>query len=230
LGSILPAPEQHPAYLEHILGLTGFAAGAVDIISFAKLGGVFASAMTGNLAFLGLYIARFAFASAIGSALALLGFVAGAALGHLLTRGKNRAASLQTLLTIETALLTAAVILWLPIHHANGSLTTDALIALLSISMGLQSIVGKKINLSNIPTVVFTSTLTNLVIGITDTIVNKKSELPADTKRQIKSFLLYFAGALCAGFLVFLHTALLIALPVLSAGAALVIQRQHRSE
>jgi uncharacterized membrane protein YoaK (UPF0700 family) len=226
----LPAPEEHPPYLEHILGLTGFAAGAVDIISFAKLGGVFASAMTGNLAFLGLYIARLSFASAIGSAIALLGFVAGAAVGHLLTRGKDRGVSLQTLLSIETALLAAACILWLPTRHANGSLAADALIALLSVSMGLQSIVGKKINLSNIPTVVFTSTLTNLVIGITDTIVYKKSELPADTKRQIKSFLLYFAGALCAGFLVFLNLELLVALPLFATGAALMIQRKNRDQ
>ncbi len=226
----MPAPEEHPPYLEHILGFTAFAAGTVDIISFSKLGGVFASAMTGNLAFLGLYLARFSFASAIGSAIALLGFVAGAAAGHLLTRGKDRTASLQTLLSIETALLAAACILWLPTRHANFSLTADLLIALLAISMGLQSIVGKKINLSNIPTVVFTSTLTNLVIGIAEMAASGKPELGADTKRQIKSFLLYFAGALCAGFLVFLHLALLIALPLLSAGAALVIQSKNRNE
>ncbi len=226
----MPPPEDNPPYLEHILGLAGFAAGSVDIISFTKLGGVFASAMTGNLAFLALYIARFAFASAAGSAIALLGFVAGAAAGHLLTRGKDRAASLQTLLAIETALLAAAVLLWLPSHHASFSLATDALIALLSISMGLQSILGKKLNLSSIPTVVFTSTLTNLVIGITDTITEKKSQLPADTKRQIKSFLLYFAGALCAGFLVFLHLDMLIALPVSAAGAALFIQRKNQPQ
>jgi len=225
----LPAPEEDERYLEHILGLAGFAAGAVDIISFAKLGGVFASAMTGNLAFLGLYIARFSFASAIGSAIALLGFVSGAAAGHLLTRGKDRSASLQMLLTIETALLAAACILWLPVRHPNGSLTADLLIALLAISMGLQSIVGKKINLSNIPTVVFTSTLTNLVIGIAEMVASGNSELSADTKRQIKSFLLYFAGALCAGFLVFLHAAIVAALPVFCSGAALMAQLRHRN-
>ncbi len=230
LASTLPAPEEHPLYLEHILGLAGFAAGAVDIISFSKLGGVFASAMTGNLALLALYIARFSFASAIGSAIALLGFVSGAAAGHLLTRGKPRAASLQTLLGIETALLAAACILWLPTRHANFSLTADLLIALLAISMGLQSIVGKKINLSNIPTVVFTSTLTNLVIGIAEMVASGKSQMGEDTKRQIKSFLLYFAGALCAGFLVFLHAAIIAALPVFVAGLALIIQLRYRNE
>jgi uncharacterized membrane protein YoaK (UPF0700 family) len=38
--------------IESILLLTAVAAGAVDVISFASLGGVFASAMTGNFALL----------------------------------------------------------------------------------------------------------------------------------------------------------------------------------
>jgi uncharacterized membrane protein YoaK (UPF0700 family) len=226
----LPTFEPPPRYLDYLLGLTGFAAGAVDIISFARLGGVFASAMTGNLAFLGLYLARLSFASAIGAAIALFGFVAGAACGHLLTRGKDRAASLQILLAAEVALLALLVLLWPAGHHPNGSASADALITLLAVAMGFQSMVGKKINLSNIPTIVFTSTLTNLVIGIADAIVNKKPELAEDTKRQLSSFLLYFAGALCAGFLVFLDYMFVAALPFLAVIAALVIQLRHRQE
>ncbi len=226
----MPTFEPPPRYLDYLLGLTGFAAGAVDIISFTRLGGVFASAMTGNLAFLGLYLARLSFASAIGAAIALFGFVAGAACGHLLTRGKDRAASLQILLGAEVALLALLVLLWPAGHHPNGSASTDALITLLAVAMGFQSIVGKKINLSNIPTIVFTSTLTNLVIGIADAIVNKKPELAEDTKRQLSSFLLYFAGALCAGFLVFLDYMFVAALPFLAVIAALVIQLRHRQE
>ncbi len=226
----MPTFEPPPRYLDYLLGLTGFAAGAVDIISFARLGGVFASAMTGNLAFLGLYLARLSFASAIGAAIALFGFVAGAACGHLLTRGKDRAASLQILLAAEVALLALLVLLWPAGHHPNGSASADALITLLAVAMGFQSMVGKKINLSNIPTIVFTSTLTNLVIGIADAIVNKKPELAEDTKRQLSSFLLYFAGALCAGFLVFLDYMFVAALPFLAVIAALVIQLRHRQE
>jgi uncharacterized membrane protein YoaK (UPF0700 family) len=229
-ASALPPPEPPPRYLDYILGLTGFAAGAVDIISFARLGGVFASAMTGNLAFLGLYLARFSFASAIGSAIALLGFIAGAACGHLLTRGKDRKGSLQILLGAEVVLLALLVLLWPAGHHPNGSARADALITFLSVAMGFQSIAGKKINLSNIPTIVFTSTLINLVIGIADAIVNKKPELAEDTKRQLGSFLLYFAGALCAGFLVFLDDMFVAALPFLAVGAAMVIQLRHRHE
>jgi len=218
-----PTPPP-PAYLESILCLTAFAAGAVDVISFTRLGGIFASAMTGNLAFLGIYLARLSFYSAIGSTIALCGFIAGAALGHIFTRGKSRPESLKILLGIEILLLLAVVILWFPFAHKNGSLAADILIALLSVSMGLQSITGKKINLSNIPTVVFTSTLTNLVIGLTDALAAEKFILPKDTKRQAASFSCYFLGALAAGILAYLNAAALPCLPAAAIAAALAIK------
>src|SRR5579862_1741012 len=70
-------------YTEWILLLTSFAAGAVDIISFATLGGVFASAMTGNFALLAYYVAQSEPQAAIGSVVALAGFVVGCATGIL---------------------------------------------------------------------------------------------------------------------------------------------------
>ena len=208
--------------LEFILTLTAFAAGCVDVITFAKLGGVLASAMTGNLAFLGYYLGRFSFASAFGSAIALAGFVIGCATGTLLSRGRGRHGALRWLLGIEAVLLTAAVVLWYPTQHPNGSISADMVIALLAISMGLQSIVGKRVNLSSIPTVVFTSTLTNIVIALTETLARGSYALPEDTKRQCASFLMYFVGALGAGFAVYFHAAILPALPLLAVSAALV--------
>ncbi len=216
--------EVPPRYLERILLLTGFAAGAVDIISFAKLGGIFASAMTGNLAFLGFYLSRFSFASAVGSAIALFGFVIGGSIGTLLSRGRTRDGALALLLATEFLLLAGAVLLWVPTHHRNGSLSGDGIILLLSVSMGLQSVVGKRVNLSNIPTVVFTSTLTNIVVGLTDMIASRKFVVPDDTRRQFISFSLYFAGALLAGFAVYFQALLLIFLPALAVAWALVSQ------
>ena len=58
----------------------------MDVIAFAKLGGILVSAMTGNLAFLGYYLSRFSFDSAIGSAIALVGYVLGGVIGTLLSR------------------------------------------------------------------------------------------------------------------------------------------------
>jgi len=117
-------------------------------------------------------------------------------------------------------LLACAVALWLPTHHRNGSLSGDGVIALLAFSMGLQSLVGKRVNLSNIPTIVFTSTLTNIVIAFTELLADKRFAVPVDTKRQIASFLLYFFGALVAGFAVYFNARTLIFLPFGAAAVA----------
>jgi uncharacterized membrane protein YoaK (UPF0700 family) len=216
--------EETPVYLERVLGATAFAAGAVDVITFAKLGGILASAMTGNLAFMGYYLGRFSFASALGSAIALLGFVMGGSVGTLLGRGRGRDAALRLLLAAEVVLLAGAVALWLATAHGVESVSRYGVIVLLAVSMGLQSIVGKRVNLSNIPTVVFTSTLTNIVIALTEMAASGRFSVPADTRRQTVSFLLYFVGALAAGFAVHFHALVLIFLPLLAVGGALASQ------
>ena len=211
-----------PRYLEGILAFTAFAAGTVDVITFAKLGGILASAMTGNLAFLGYYLARHSYVSALGSAIALAGFIMGGVIGTLLGRRRSQRGALAVLLSLEVVLLGAAVAVWLALSHQLGSLQDDAVIVLLAVCMGLQSIVGKRVNLSNIPTIVFTSTLTNIVVGLTDTLASGKLKMPVDTGRQITSFMAYFFGALCAGYLVYFHIAFLIALPATAVGSALL--------
>jgi uncharacterized membrane protein YoaK (UPF0700 family) len=226
----MPKPEKPPIYLEYILCLTAFAAGSVDVISFVRLGGIFASAMTGNLAFLGIYVARLSFFSAIGSATGLAGFIIGSASGHIFTRGKSRPQSLNILLGVEFLLLLGVAFLWFPVGHKNGSLTAYALISMLSISMGFQSIIGKKINLSNIPTVVFTSTLTNLVIGLSDALAAERFMLPQDTRRQATSLCIYFGGALVAGIAAYLKVWVLVLLPVGAIALALVVKLLQRAE
>lgn len=209
--------------LEFVLPLTAFAAGSVDIISFASLGGIFASAMTGNLAFLAFYSATGSLYSAIGSFLALLGFTLGACAGTLLTRGRPNHKAISILLITETILLSATAFLWFCASHRNGRPSTDVLILILSSAMGLQSICGKKINLSNIPTVVFTSTLTNIVISLTDFLARGKTAFPADTKRQLVSFCAYFIGAFTAGLFALFELSIIILLPLTAAILALGI-------
>jgi uncharacterized membrane protein YoaK (UPF0700 family) len=215
--------ETKPGHLEFILILTAFAAGAVDIISFAKLGGIFASAMTGNLALLALYIARGSMFSALGALIALIGFITGVSAGTLLTRDRLNQKAMTILLGTQTILLFAAAILWFTVSHSNGRLSADLLILILANAMGLQAIAGKKINLSSIPTIVFTSTLTNIVISVTDVLARGKFSLPDDTKRQIVSFCSYFVGAVTAGLLSFFDFSIVITLPLAAITAAFAI-------
>ncbi len=108
-------------YNESILLLTAFAAGAVDVISFATLGGVFASAMTGNFALLAYYVAQSDSQSAMGSVVALVGFAVGCALGVLQRRGRAQEQALSLLLASEAGLLLffALYSMWTPhVAHA----------------------------------------------------------------------------------------------------------------
>jgi uncharacterized membrane protein YoaK (UPF0700 family) len=212
----LPMAETKLNHFEFILILTAFAAGSVDIISFAKLGGIFASAMTGNLALFGLYVARGSIFSALGALIALIGFIGGVSTGSLLTRDRLHQKALTILLAAQTILLFAAAILWLTLSHRSGRPSADLLILILAIAMGLQAVAGKTINLSSIPTIVFTSTLTNIVISVTDLLARGKFSLPADTKRQIAAFCAYFTGAVIAGLLSFFDFSIVIVLPLLA--------------
>ena len=207
--------------LEWVLGLTSFAAGAMDVISFARLGGVLTSAMTGNIALLGLYIGRNEAAAALGSVVALIAFIIGTAAAAWAVRPHAQSRALQRLLAAELVLLLAGAALWLATGQPHKGFYCDGVIALFAIAMGVQIIVGRQLNLSGIPTVVFTSTLTNIVIGMTEVFARKTWKMPPDAMRQCVALVLYFAGALAAGICVYTGTPFIIALPIAAVGAAL---------
>jgi uncharacterized membrane protein YoaK (UPF0700 family) len=224
-------PEKAPIKpsLEIILVCTAFAAGSVDIIAFAKMGGILVSAMTGNLAFLGYYVSRFSFASAIGSAIALVGYVLGSAVGTLLSRKLDQHPALRLLLTVQALLLAAAVAVWLSVSPRNGTPGMGAVILFTAVAMGMQAMVGKRVNLSNIPTVVFTSTLTNIIIGLIEMLANGKFTMPRDTKRQLASFLMYWVGALGTGYAIYFGLPFFIVIPLAAVVVALLSELLHRN-
>ena len=196
-------PQPSPAHLgitrvEWILFTTAFAAGAVDIIGFAGLGGVFASAMTGNLALLAYHLAQGNMLSAIGSAIALAGFVTGCIIGFTLRRGRSGRTTINLLLGSETGLLLLFAVYSLWGAQAQLLPAVRLQIVILAVAMGLQAVVGQMVSLS---TIVFTSTLTRLVGGITDAIATRTSTGLADIKDQIALVGCYLLGALLAGML-----------------------------
>src|ERR1700674_555905 len=156
-------------YNEWLLLLTAVAAGAVDIISFATLGGVFASAMTGNFALPAYYVAQSDSQSAMGSVVALSGFAIGCAVGVLQRRGRAQEQALNILIASEAGLLLffAIYAMWTP--HTAHAPSDHLQILLLALAMGLQAVIGQAISLT---TIVFTATLTKLVGTIADSIAN----------------------------------------------------------
>lgn len=156
-------------YMEMILLPTAFAAGTVDVISFATLGGVFASAMTDNFALLAYDVAQSDSIAAIGSAVALGGFVLGCALGVLQRRSRPQARALRLLLTTAGGLplFFALYAIWTP--QVVNAPSDHLQILLLAVAMGVQAVIGQTIGQT---TIVFTTTLTKLVGTIADSMAN----------------------------------------------------------
>jgi len=184
--------------VDWILFATAFAAGCVDIIGFTSLGGVFASAMTGNFALLAYHVAQGNSRSAIGSLVALAGFVTGCVIGFVLRRGRAERTTLELLLGAEMGLLLVFALQasW---NAAPAAVAAARLmIVTLAVAMGLQAVVGQMISHS---TIVFTTTLTRLVGGVTNAIAAGNSTALADVKVPLALVASYLIGALLAGFL-----------------------------
>jgi uncharacterized membrane protein YoaK (UPF0700 family) len=204
-------------HVDAILLLTAFAAGTVDVISFATLGGVFASAMTGNFALLAYYVAQSDAQSAMGSVVALSGFVLGCALGVLQRRSRAQGQALSLLLTTEAGLLLffALYAMWTP--HAAHAPSDHLQILLLAVAMGVQAVIGQTISLT---TIVFTTTLTKLVGTIADSLANGDARGLKDVKIQSAVVVAYLFGALIAGTLIVHKTDAVVLLPFIGVALA----------
>jgi uncharacterized membrane protein YoaK (UPF0700 family) len=209
-------------HIEWILLLTAFAAGTVDIISFATLGGVFASAMTGNFALLAYYVAQSDSQAAMGSVVALSGFAAGCALGVFQRRGRSQQQALGMLLAGEAGLLLffALYAMWTP--HIAHAPSDHLQILLLAVAMGLQAVIGQTISLT---TIVFTTTLTKLVGTIADSIANGDMSGLKDVKIQSAVVVSYLFGALLSGALIVHKAEEVVLLPFIAVALAFTMHR-----
>jgi uncharacterized membrane protein YoaK (UPF0700 family) len=210
-------------YIEWMLLLTAFAAGAVDVISFATLGGVFASAMTGNFALLAYYVAQSDSQSAMGSVVALSGFAIGCAVGVLQRRGRAQEQALNILIGSEAGLLLffALYAMWTP--HTAHAPSDHLQILLLAFAMGLQAVIGQTISLT---TIVFTTTLTKLVGTIADSVANGDVSGLKDVKIQSAVVVSYLFGALLSGALIVRKMEEVVFLPFIGVALAFTIHRR----
>jgi uncharacterized membrane protein YoaK (UPF0700 family) len=200
-----------------VLVLTAFTAGLIDVLSFAKLGAIFTSAMTGNLALLGFYAATGAVHSAIKSLTALLGFIVGCAVGAILGRRKTDYLAIRRILGLETLMIAVCALGSMQPSLLARSDFTQTEIVLLAFAMGLQSIVGARLKQTN---VVFTSTLIKIVSAA---IGSTHEESSADERRRDVAVVgAYLIGALLAGVTITTHFAAALIIPVVAIGAAFI--------
>lgn len=147
-------------HLRLMLALT-FSTGIVDAVGYLGMDRVFTGNMTGNVVILGMALTGADGLPVLGPALALLGFLAGAALGGRVLRRAGAAWTHHTTtlfgLVAVTVLAVAALVSASEGHAVMVTGTT-----LVAAAMGVQAATARFIAVKDVTTVVVTSTLTGL--------------------------------------------------------------------
>lgn len=172
-----------------VLALTS---GAVDAVTFVRLGNVFSSVITGNLALLGLAAGERHGALAIGSGLALaayaIGVLAGGALAGPIEGGQPVWPRRTTVTMVaELAVLAGFSAGWLATdgHPSDGVRLT--LLALTAAAMGMQSAAVRLLGQMS------TTYLTSTLIGIFQSLGARR--VPPDWPRSTGVLVVFVAGA-----------------------------------
>lgn len=186
------------------------------MVSFLKFHLVFTSAMTGNIALLGLSLGKGELSSATHSITALIGFLLGAYTGSILM---ERRVLVSLILAAEAGILLIYAGLWLSVGINCGGVVLYILIVLSSLSMGLQSIAARLINIAGIPSVVFTNTITSIIIQVYECI-RKKTAISTTLMHQLAALFSYLAGAIVFSWLLYNVPAAAAVLPVMIIGMA----------
>ncbi|GAB3477963.1 YoaK family protein [Nocardiopsis coralliicola] len=158
--------DRDTPYLVGLLVLT-VATGVVDAVSYLALDRVFTGNMTGNVLFVGFGIAGAGSLSLLKNAVALAGFLAGAVTAGRIVRGRRHGTRLPTahllLLAGAAAAIMAIGLLWLLVDGIAGGWLLGVT-AVLAAAMGMQAVAARGAGISDVTTVVVTSTLVNFVL------------------------------------------------------------------
>jgi uncharacterized membrane protein YoaK (UPF0700 family) len=138
--------------------------GVIDAVSYLALDRVFTGNMTGNLLFIGFALTGVDDIPLLNNALALVGFMVGAALGARSLKHLKAGSFARTsgfILALGSVITLIVSISWWQVDSLNssGQITITTILAML---MGAQVAAVKPIGNSDITTVVVTSTIANL--------------------------------------------------------------------
>jgi len=206
-----------------LLALT-LVTGLIDAFSYLGLGHVFVANMTGNVVFLAFALAGAPGFSIAASAIALLAFVAGAAIGGRITRVWAADRRYFAGITTVEATLFAAAALATVASDAASDVARDLLIVLLAVAMGMQNAAARRLAVPDLTTTVLTLTITGIA-------ADGRLGAGGDSRlgRRLLAVIAMFGGALIGTVLVLTGRealSLVLALGVAGAiAAALTIRR-----
>jgi uncharacterized membrane protein YoaK (UPF0700 family) len=206
-----------------LMVLLTFGTGVVDAAGYIGLHKVFVANMTGNVVFIGLGLAGTADLPVVRSLIALAGFVAGALLAGRYQRGLDpgeriprRTIQLCTAVAILLAGLTVAFAI--RIYSGWG---LEVATAVFAVAMGMQAAAARRLAVTDVSTVVITSTLASLAADSRVAGGSRTRQL-----RRLGAVLAMLAGACAGALLLRLHLAVPLGLAcVIAAVVSLVLVR-----
>ena len=181
------------------LMLMSFGSGCMDILSYRFLGEVFPSAMTGNVALMGLSIGQGNVGAAVRNLCAFGGFFSGLLLGAVLLQAAPGRRRFLVTIGLQAVVLLAFALLW---DRHGVTAWRYGLIGCAAVGMGLQSAVAHRIGVAGVTTTYFTGTLNNIAFALTG---RSAAGAPSPAIRRwtswpVLAFLSYLAGAVIAGW------------------------------
>jgi uncharacterized membrane protein YoaK (UPF0700 family) len=163
-GSDAALPER---VVVRLLAVLAAAAGCLDAVCVTRLGGLFASVITGNLVLLGRAIATVDGRLAAGTTTAVGSYALGVAAGTVSLRRREAGWRRRTSIvaTVEVILLTGVAAGWLATDGQPGR-STPLLLGLAAAAMGVQSVITISSGVRGASTTYLTGTLTGVVRAV----------------------------------------------------------------
>jgi uncharacterized membrane protein YoaK (UPF0700 family) len=198
------------------------ASGATDIASFVRLGGVFASVMTGNLVLLGLAVSRSSGELAAHTGVAFAGYIAGIALASRIAARSDGAEGLwppvvKTILLIELVAFAGFTVGWEVAGSRPSNPWQLGLLGIASLAMGLQSEAVR-----NVGTAISTTFLTGTITSAIASMVTR-GQPRQDNRLNIAVVCAAAAGAAAGGGLLACLTAVVPVLPLVTIAGVVTI-------
>lgn len=213
-----------------------FASGSTDVLAFLKLGDVFTSGMTGNVALMAIAISQGHMMAASRSLTAFIGFLLGAAVTTMIYNPDpdniRRLPRLRSLFILEMLCLGSFIWLWAGYNHDQRGLTVFVLILLSAVGMGIQGVAARNLGPTGISTIVFTSSLISIVISLTNTLMRRTAAgRTSHGQQQLNTFVAYAIGAIFTGILIVHEWVVYTWMPLLGVTLALACyEASHRSQ
>jgi uncharacterized membrane protein YoaK (UPF0700 family) len=179
------------------------ATGSLDVIGFTRLGGVFTSVMTGNVALLGLAAGSRNADLALHTGVAFLGYIVGVGVGTRLASRPHFDQSVwprrvTLALVVEFLALVVFCCGWEISKHSPAGDSQLALLSLASAAMGIQSAAVVRLGIPGLSSTYLTGTLTEVVA----TLVTRR-QADAQAGRGLLALAALALGAGVGGLLVF---------------------------